>query len=73
MFHFDHGVHAAKKKIKMDQASVPWERKEKELRNNIENIKCAWCHGGDQVEVSENENLTRYVRGHGLLQRYGRE
>ena len=48
MFQFDHGVHAANKKFNISHVTnQPWEKIEKELRDNIEDIKCAWCHGGD--------------------------
>ena len=48
MFQFDHGENAAKKKFNIsDVPHQRWEKTEKELRDNIEDIKCAWCHGGD--------------------------
>jgi hypothetical protein len=48
MYQFDHGVHAANKKFNIsDVINQPWKKIEKELRYNIEDIKCAWCHGGD--------------------------
>ena len=47
MFQFDHGENAAKKKFNIsDKKSWTWKRIQNELLV-IENIKCAWCHGGD--------------------------
>ena len=65
MFQFDHGENAAKKKFNIsDGPHQRWEKTEKELRDNIEDIKCAWCHGGDQGSaLPRNATWFREIKG----------
>lgn len=48
LFHFDHGKHKSNKTNEISRMlKRSWSVIEKELWDNIEDVKCSYCHAGE--------------------------